>query len=140
MFENVSVSALGVILGAIVYFIIGAIWYSPFLFGKECMPPDEKKDDSLKKCCPCKISSCVGEFILSLVIAFVTAHLLAVIHAKTLSEGVIAAFWLWIGYIATTHFSAVLWARKTMKHFFIHTGFMLIGLLAMGAVLSYFVK
>lgn len=137
MFLDVPVSGLGVFIAAIVYFVIGAIWYAPFLFGPECIVRHDTLDESHKKC-PCKFSACIGEFITALIIAYVTAIFIQISQADEVIEGLTIAFWIWLGFIATTHFSAVLWGRKSIKHYFIHVGFMLVGLLAIGLVLTYF--
>lgn len=132
------VNAWGVFVAAVVYFMIGAIWYAPFLFGNERRKHEEKPEEE-KGCCPShKIVSYVGEFIISLVIAYVLALFIQISQADDIMEGMAVALWVWIGFIATTHFSAVLWDRKTVKHFFIHASFMLVGFIAMGAVLIYF--
>lgn len=138
--DNISVNFVGVLIAAIVYFVIGAIWYSRFLFadefGRHHEPPiGETKEEISSN----KVGSYIGEFIISLIIAYVLSIILEISQAVTIIEGITVALWIWIGFIATTHFSAVLWARKTVRHFFIHAGFMLVGLLAMGAILMYFI-
>lgn len=138
-FYGYPLDGLGILMAALVYFILGAIWYAPFLFGQNWSRKDPQIaeiDD--EKRCSCTIWSYIGEFIIALIMAFVLALFIEVAGAEDVYEGVVIAFWLWVGFIATTHFSAVLWGRKTVKHFFIHAAFMLIGMLAMGAAYMVF--
>lgn len=138
MFLNdVSVTYSAVLAAAIVYFILGAIWYAPFLFGHRSVKHDEACSTG-KECCGCHIVAYIGEFILDFVIAYILAVVIQLSQATEIIEGMSVAIWMWIGFVATTHFSAVLWGRKTLKSFFIHACFMLIGFMAMGATLIYF--
>jgi hypothetical protein len=145
--DDVPVNYPTVLLAAIVYFVIGAIWYSPFLFGHYkshehgtpaqenviSTPLDTKQRHWLRL-----IGPYIGEFIISLIIAYVLTLFIQISQAEEIAEGIAVALWIWIGFIATTHFSAVLWDRKTVHNFFIHAGFMLVGLMAMGATIIYF--
>jgi hypothetical protein len=145
--DDVPMNYLGVLLAAIVYFIIGFIWYAPFAFGSKRERHDDKSGTPTHAGCStcksepgsyaCKIGSYIGEFIIALIIAYVLALFIQISQADEVVEGIAVALWIWVGFIATTHFSSVLWARKTLEHFFIHAGFMLVGLIAMGAVIMY---
>lgn len=134
--DDISVSYLGVFVAAVVYFIIGIIWYKPSLFGNQWEKHDEELEERshyLRK-----IGAYLGEFIISLIIAYVLATFIQISSAERIIEGMAIALWIWVGFIATTHFSAVLWGRKIIKHFFIHAAFMLVGIIAMGAVIMIF--
>lgn len=135
--SDVSVTYSAVLIAALVYFILGSIWYAPFLFGHRSVKHDEACPTD-KECCGCHVISYAGEFILDLVIAYILAVVIQLSQATEITEGMSVAIWMWIGFVATTHFSAVLWGRKTLKSFFIHACFMLIGFMAMGATLIYF--
>ena len=54
----------------------------------------------------------------------------------TFGDGAHVGFWVWLGFIATTYFSAVIWQKMHPKEFFIHVGYSLIALLLMGGVLA----
>jgi hypothetical protein len=144
MFLNdVTVDYMAVFAAALVYFILGAIWYAPCLFRSRCcIKHDESHPEEPPQACKmdsttCKIGSYIGEFVLDLVIAYVLAIFIEVSQATEIIEGIMVAIWIGIGFVATTHFSAVLWGRKTLKSFFIHACFMLVGLTAMGATIIY---
>lgn len=141
--DDVSVTYSAVIVAAIVYFILGAIWYAPFFFGHcsakhdEACPVDKEGKDKGCQECGCKIVAYVGEFILDLITAYILAVVIQLSQATEIAEGISVAIWMWIGFVATTHFSSVLWGYKTLKSFFIYACFMLLGFIAMGATLIY---
>lgn len=136
--DDVPVNYWGVLAAAMIYFIIGLIWYAPFAFGNKGGRHDGKiEEQSQQGFFTRTIGPYIGEFIISFIIAYILALFIQISQADEIVEGVSVALWAWIGFIATTHFSSVLWARKTLEHFFIHAGFMLVGLVAMGAVIMY---
>jgi hypothetical protein len=137
--DDVPVNYFAVLAAAIAYFVIGAIWYAPCCFGHRWMKRHENEPPvEIEKNVLSYIGSYVGEFIISLIIAYVLTLFIQLSQADGVVEGITVALWVWIGFIATTHFSAVLWARKTLKSFFIHAGFMLLGLITMGAIIMLF--
>lgn len=140
--EDGPINYLAILMAAITYFIIGAIWYAPGVFGNRWKHEGEGHDEcahSLSEHPKCRrIGSYIGEFIIALIMAAILNLFIQISLADEVREGLLVALWIWIGFIATTHFSAVLWGRKTIKSFFIHAGFMLVGLLAMGAVIIIF--
>lgn len=131
--EDVPVNYWAVGLAALAYFILGAIWYAPALFGHRWMKHEWRPEEGSQRV-P-QLLAYIGEAVLSLILAYILALMIEVSDARQVLEGVVVALWIWIGFIATTHFSAVLWGRKTVKSFFIHAGFMLVGLLLMGAII-----
>ena len=132
--EDVSINYLAVALGALVYYILGAIWYAPDFFGHRWVKHDEVVKEQKHTW---KTGAYVGELVVDLIIAYVLALFIKLSGAEKIVDGVIVALWVWIGFVATTQFSAVLWTRKTVKSFFIHACFMLVGLLAMSATIMY---
>lgn len=131
--EDVPVNYFAVIVAALGYFILGSVWYSPAVFGHRSMKHDTIVEDDLKR--TPVILAYIGELIISFILAYILALFIEITQAREILEGVVVALWIWLGFIATTHFSAVLWARKTLKSFFIHAGFMLFGFLLMGILI-----
>lgn len=126
-----------ILIAAVVYFILGAFWYSPQVFGNLCTTScstkhDVEEHEEKKKCC---LIAYIGEFIIALIIAYVLALFMKVTQTNRFFEGITLAFWAWLGFIATTHFSAILWCRRSFKHYLVNTLFMLIGFILMGVIL-----
>lgn len=137
---DVPVNYMAVLTAALTYFMIGAVWYAPFMFGhrwKQYQRGETAEHSPQYSCSSCT-QSYVGEGLISLILAYVLTLFIQISQALEVKEGVAVALWIWLGFIATTHFSAVLWDRKTIKSFLIHAGFMLIGLIAMALVIMFF--
>ena len=134
--DDVPMNYWGVLVAAIVLYVLGAFWYLPCFFGKctgkhESGMTEADKDASSRS----KIGAYIGEFLICLVIAFVLALFIEVSQAEEVVEGITVAIWAWLGFIVTTHLSAVIWGHKPLKAYFIHVGFLLVGFIAMGATI-----
>ncbi len=120
--------------------IIGALWYSPFIFGKFWMKLSgftEKKLNEMK-------SRGMGKsyfiaFIGVLVMSYVLAHFVDYAEATNVLGGFQAGFWVWLGFIATTMMSPVLWEGKPVKLYLLNVLHYLVALLVMGAILAVWV-
>jgi hypothetical protein len=53
---------------------------------------------------------------------------------SNLSIGLTAAFWLWLGYIATYSLNAISYEGKSWTFYFINTGYQFVGLMMIGAI------
>lgn len=130
---NLHISFLSVLVAAIAYFFLGAIWYSPKVFGHfySCHHPEGH--DELCKSNPI---SFIGEFVVDLIMAYVLAIFIHIIGITSWHEALIIAFWIWLGFIATTNFSGFLWSKRRFSNFLVTAGFNLIGLLLMAAIIG----
>lgn len=129
-----TVNFLSVLIAAILYYCLGYLWYSPWLFGHHINQsdiPDSEKEYSLPG-----IWSYIGEFIIALIISLGLAILIQPNDFNAFG-GLVVALLVWSAFVATTHFSAVLWARKSFKSFCLHSGFILVGFALIGAVLGW---
>jgi len=132
-----------VLVSAIAFFAVGAVWYNDSLFGKAWRASMGKSDAEFEKE---KQDVSMGfsfgiMFLGSLIMAFVTAHLVDLIAvaypmAGNFKLGLMTGFWVWFGYIASYVLSAVAFERRSWKYYFINTGYWLVGTLLMGAILT----
>jgi hypothetical protein len=128
------------IIGAgIVSMVIGALWYSPLLFGKKWMElmNFQKKDMAKMKKQAQKGYAIM--FLTTLVMGFVLSKFLDNMGAVTAIEGIVTAFWLWLGFIATMMLSSVIWEGKPLQLYLINALHSLVSLAAMGAILAVWV-
>lgn len=128
MFE---VNWIAIVVAVVVNIILGSLWYSPYLFGK---PWAEalKMDIKTLVATPLHYAGAIG---VSLITAFVLAVLVKQFGIKTYNAGATLAFWVWLGFIATSHFSGVIWANRPLKSYVIDTAFSLISLQVMAFIL-----
>ena len=68
--------------------------------------------------------------------AWVLAHAVIYAGATTFGLGAAVGFFNWLGFIAVIQFTAVLYEQRSLKLFAIQSGFNLVSLLLMGALLA----
>ena len=128
-FEGLNIPA--VLVAALAAFVIGSLWYS-VLFGKLWMKlagvKKEKKD-------PYMAVRFLVYFIGQLVMSFVLAHFIIFTNSVSYVEGLITAFWLWLGFIAPITIGSVLWEKKSINLFVLNNAYNLIALGAMSVIL-----
>jgi len=132
-----EVNYLAVLVAAIASMALGALWYSPRLFGKMWMSlmgfteahMAEAKKKGMGK-------SYAIMFVGSLLMAYVLSHWIDATSSSTVGAGFQAGFWAWLGFIAPVTLGSVLWEGKSWKLWVLNNGYQLVLLLIMGALLS----
>lgn len=135
----VPINYLAIIACGIVYMALGFLWYGP-LFGKEWMNISGMTKKLMKKDRKEMENKYLASFLLSLLMAYALAHFIwfTAPGAVTLTIGLKTALWVWAGFIATSSASSYLFDenKKPWKLYFLDNGYLLTGLLLMGAILS----
>lgn len=132
--ELTNPNIAAIIVMAIIYMGIGWLWYSK-LFADQlaCCPTNTPREHEEKKeCWTCYLV----EFLLACVMGYVLSMIVLATTTETVLGGLKVGFWAWLGFIATTMLSKVLWTHKPMTKFYICSGFYLIMLLIMGATFA----
>ena len=127
---------LAVLVSAIVGFGIGALWYSPLLFGKawlKLMKMDVTVDAIKKKE---MIKSYIIGFVSTLVMVYILGYLFDITNPSDLISGVVLSAIVWLGFIATLSLGSVLWEKKPLKLYFINVLHSLVVLIVAGIILS----
>lgn len=126
-----------VAVSALAYWLLGGLWYSPLLFARPFV--------ALMRYTPEQVAAiqAAGEgrqlfvaLLISLLLAYVLAHFVRFTGAETARAGLLAGFWLWLGFVATTNLEAVLFESRPLGLYLINNGYHLVGLLGMGALLA----
>ena len=130
--ETITTDWLVILIAAVLNLAIGFIWYSKWLFG----PVWHKLSGIKEKDCKMNSMAFVWSFLVALVIAFFLDMFEAHLGVITVSDGMFVGFSIWLGFVATTHISSVIWGKKPFKLFAIHTGRDLLSLLVMGGVIG----
>lgn len=122
---TVTINYLAILLVAVEAMIIGMLWYGP-VFGKIWMkymgvnPHDHKMVEKMKKeSGPAMACSIVG----SLVTAYVLSHIVDYAAAKTLTEGLLVGFWVWLGFCAPVIGTQVLYGNKPKGLWLVDSGY-----------------
>lgn len=106
-----------VLIATFAQFILGALWYSPILFGKTWMKIMENTDspEQMKK----KSKAMTPFYLLQLVLTlFTTINLATLITLLPSFSSYTLAFYILLGFIIPTQIGAVVWAN-TKKKFWI---------------------
>jgi vacuolar-type H+-ATPase subunit I/STV1 len=115
---------------------VGALWYSPLLFLKPWLKASGVSEASLSKG---MLKAILSDLVLSLIMAFVLLHAIRYALApgsRDLPEGLAVAFLNWLGFVAPVHLGLLTYEHKPLRYFLIVSGYQLVTLLAMGAVLT----
>ena len=133
------VNYIAIIVAAVASMIIGMVWYSPNVFGKKWIKLQGFKASEVKKMHKknCKQTMTVA-LIAALVTAYVLAYIMGLLGSASPAEGAKVGFWIWLGFVATSQLSAVLWEGKPKELWCLNTVHSLVCLAVMGAIIGAF--
>ncbi len=138
---SVHFSVIGIILAVISAIVVGMVWYSPGVFGKQWMKIIGLSDAQMKKGMA-KIMP--GVIIVALITAYVLSIFIAYTHGylggSWLKAGFVSSLLAWIGFSVTTIFAHGLFEPRDKKVLYINAGNRLVTLVAMGLILGAFMK
>ncbi|HKF47490.1 MAG TPA: DUF1761 domain-containing protein [Terracidiphilus sp.] len=122
-----------VLVSAVILWLLGALWYSPVLFGKHWAaiigrPMGEKPKGVVRG----MIASFVGDLFL----AFVFAHIILWSHARPTFDGIHIGILLWVGFVAAPLYPQSIYEGRPVKYFLINSVYWLAGFLIMGALFT----
>jgi hypothetical protein len=129
------INIFAIIVIAVIYWILGALWYSKVLFGNLWMKSIGKTEDELEM----KASSFIGSAIISFMIPLFLAMLLELIGTINLFNGILLALIVWIGFDVSFGLYDVLYGDKNIKTYLIDSLYHLAGLLIAGIILGLWV-
>lgn len=130
MLDILNVNYLSVLIAGVVAMISGGVWYHPSCMGKKWAAAHNYDISSLK--------GDAWSYLLALVNSLIIAWIFSVFYNALDVSSFLGSIWLafltWFGFIATTQFSGVVWAKKPLNAYFIDVGFFLIALLLMSII------
>ena len=136
-----KINYLAVLVSGLFYWILGAVWYSPLLFGNKFI--------ALMKWTPQELAviaqqSAAWQLVVallgSLLLAYILAHFVKYTQANTALEGVVTALWLWLGFVVVTNLNTVLFEFRPVGLYLINLSYHLVAMAAMGALLAVWQK
>lgn len=119
---------------------LGFLWYGP-LFGRQWMrtihmTKDDMAEASQKGVWRTYALMLIGTFLTAYVLAHVLANASAFTGETGSDAGMSAGFFMWLGFVAPVTLGSVLWEQRPWKYWFITTGYYLVALVLMGAILG----
>src|SRR5579863_6766785 len=125
-------SIIPIIVVTILNIFLGMLWYSPLIAGNMWV--------KAHKLDPKKLKPTLMHYLGSILVSFVTALILAILldqfQIMDWQSALVFALFLWIGLIATNHFSGVIWAGKPLAVYFIDVTYLLVSIVMMSVLLS----
>lgn len=131
-----KINYLAVIVATLVHFLIGGLWYG-LIFGNKFI--------QLLGWTPEKLQQVANQshgkeylfaFLSSFVLVFVLAHFVQYTKARGVAEGMQTGFWLWLGFVATTQLSTVVFEERNAGLYLLNVGYQFLACLATGAILA----
>lgn len=125
------------LVAALAQFIIGMMWYSPFMFGDMWMKlsgiTKAQIEENMKKG---MAGTMLGGLLSSIVTALVLAYFLQMMQVMDAMSAVKMAALLWLGFNAPVMIGGVLWEGKPCKLFVLQTSYYLVTWCVMGAIIG----
>jgi hypothetical protein len=129
-----QINPWAVLVSAVAAFVIGALWYSPLLFGNRYLAlrgldPSASANKTIP---PAEI---IGEFVRWLVLAFILAHFMRRLGTSDLLSAIEFGAWSWVA-IYTALAGSVIHEGTPWRLYAIHAGDGLVKILAISAILG----
>lgn len=134
--EPVMINYWAVLVSAIGNMVLGGLWYSPILFGKQWMHYMGLTMEHMEKHKRAAQKSYAMATVGSLLMAYVLSHIVDYAGASTFVHGLQAGFWVWLGFVVPVSASSFLWEGKPLSLFVINASYYLVSLSLMGGLLT----
>ena len=127
-----NVSWIAVLAGAAATFVLGGLWYSPFLFGKPWMAENGFTEETMGQ------GNMAVIFATALVLFLVAAASLAMFLGPNTDFGTGLTIGLIVGltYVATATGVTYLFERKSLQLYAINAGYQVLAFTLMGAIIG----
>jgi len=124
---------LAVIVAAIAYWLLGAIWYG-VVFGEAWMALEHITAEQARSMNP--VLPYVITLALNVLIAYALAQICIWRNANTLGRGASVGVLLWIGFVGPVTFTTYMYEMRPKELYAINQFFPLAGFVLMGAILG----
>jgi len=131
-----GVNYIAIVIAALAAFGLGAVWY--MVLSRPWMEAVGKSEAELKKEGPAQALPFVIAFVALIVMAWMLAGIMGHLGQVTIRGGVIAGFFVWLGFVITTMGVNHAFSGAPTKLTLIDGGYWLAVLLIQGAVIGAF--
>jgi hypothetical protein len=136
--EAVSTGSLvGTAVAAVVTFVVGGLWYSPVLFGRQWMAYNGLSEERLRDA-----GGAAKIFALSFLAQLVAAVNLAMFlgPTATIGFGAAAGFAVGFGWVAMSYATTYLFERRPLGLWFVNAGYNVVVYTLMGVIIAAFAR
>ena len=131
---GIHVNYLAIITVGVFAYILGTLWYSRFLFGRQWRSAVGTTENEFR------MTIKPGIFVITFVSWLIAAYVLAVVvhysKASGFMYGVIVGFLCWFGFVACLSLFQMLFARRPLILWVINSGYAFFALLIGGGILA----
>lgn len=132
---EVTLNYAAILVAGLVNMALGALWYSPLLFGNIWMKAMKMNKNDMKNCKGMGLRYALA-FLMGLLTVYILAHYVSYMGASTASAGAETAFWPWLGFMLPILAGTVLWDGKKFTVFAINAAHYLVAMLMAGVILA----
>jgi hypothetical protein len=129
---DVVINYFAVVVATVLNIVIGFLWYGP-VFGKPWMKEmgftaEHMREAQAKGMTQSYVIMAVAALVLNYVLAHVLVQAELAFGMLDVSMAMVGAFWMWLGFIATTMTGQVLWEGKSWRLYALNVGYYLVAL------------
>ncbi len=132
-----TINITAVLVAAVAAFVIGFLWHGP-LFGAQWIKmmgiPKSEVDAMKKKGMGPMVPSMIAAFVQQVVTAAIFAHLASVLSVTGVTQAIMFAVLIWLGFYVTTLLNAVLWEKRKMDLYLFEITYHLVALIAISLI------
>lgn len=130
-----QVNLLAVVVGAVITVALGALWYSPMVFGTRWLRLMGKTAEEVQS------GNDTGMYLFTFAGYFIVAFALALVvkgffDAPTLTDGILTGVVVWLGFVATSTFVYTSFSGPSTGVWAIFMGYQLVALVIMGGLFA----
>lgn len=123
---------LAILVSAVAYWLIGAVWYSPILFGKKWGNIIQPSEEAKKKMGISMVFSFIGFFLICVVMALFVTHLVP----ADITRGVKIALAASVGFMFLPKWINSLYANTSTTVLLIDAGYHIVGFVVAAIILT----
>ncbi len=125
-----------VFVSALVAMVLGALWYSPVLFGNLWMKLHGWKEKDLEADNKAMLMSMLYGLLRTWASFYIFAHLFILADYEGVSGGIELALWVWFGFMFLGSLSAVIWERYKLPLLLLNEAYNLVAFVLAGIILG----
>ncbi len=136
MYMELSINYYTVLLAAVLSFVVGAWWHSPWGFGKQWMKLSGLTFGDMKSMPLTATQAMLIGFIFTVLVSYVLAHFVVLFGVANWQDAAVLGFWVWLGFLAPTLANSWLWEGKSLKLFLFNAAYALVNIEVLAIVLG----
>jgi hypothetical protein len=133
----ITVTFLPILFSGVVSVIIGALWYSPFLFGRAWVRLNNLTPEQIEKGKSRMPIFSLLALIANMLVAYVMVYFAAAWGVYDWVRAVELGFWAWVGFVVPPMLGMVLWDHRPITLYLINVFYWLVVFVAVALIITY---